>query len=126
MLSPANYELLKSFSDREEKPINRYEERTSMLVEADYLTVTKHIGDPMPNGKIRLRTHFTAHISQAGLDALLEFEKCRQQEAKAERQQRFDNKVSVASVLVPLITFILGLIIEHYAGIVGLLLSMFH
>lgn len=36
-----------------------------------------------------------------------------EQQAKNERQQRFDNKISVLSVLIPLITFIIGVLIEH-------------
>lgn len=58
-------------------------------------------------------------ITQAGRDALSEFEKVRDQQTKDERQQRFQNKVSVLSVLVPLATFFLGLVVEHYAGIIA-------
>ena len=58
-------------------------------------------------------------ITPAGEDALLEFERERNKEAKAERQQRFENKVSVANVLVPTITFFLGMIVEHFSGLVA-------
>lgn len=58
-------------------------------------------------------------ITHKGEDALSEFEQSRQKQAKDERQRRFQNKVSVAQVFVPLITFILGLIVEHYAGLVS-------
>ena len=44
-------------------------------------------------------------ITKAGRDALSEFEKVRDQQTKGERQQRFQNKVSVLSALVPLATF---------------------
>ncbi len=64
-------------------------------------------------------------LSPVGADALCAFEQEHQEKAKAERQQRFENKVSVASVLVPLITFFLGLIVEHYAGVVELVVSLF-
>lgn len=40
-----------------------------------------------------------------------------EQQAKQERQQRFENKISVANVLVPLFTFVLGLIVEHFDGV---------
>lgn len=58
-------------------------------------------------------------ITPAGEDALSEFEKARRKESEDKRQQRFQNQISVAQVLVPLITFILGLIVEHYAGLVS-------
>lgn len=58
-------------------------------------------------------------ITQAGRDALSEFEKVRDQQAEDKRQRRFQNKVSVLSALVPLATFFLGLVVEHYAGIIA-------
>lgn len=64
-------------------------------------------------------------ISPRGEDALAEFEKIHQQEAKAERQQSFENKISVASVLVPTATFLLGLLVEYFSDIVGTLLDVF-
>ena len=60
-------------------------------------------------------------ITPAGEDALSEFEKERRKEAEDKRQQRFQNQVSVAQVLIPLVTFILGLVVEHYAGLVSAL-----
>lgn len=60
-------------------------------------------------------------ITVAGENALAKFEEEHDRQAKAERQQRFQNKMSVAQVLIPLITFILGLIVEHYAGLVSAL-----
>lgn len=41
-----------------------------------------------------------------------------EQEAKNERQQRFENKISVLNLLVPLITFVIGLFVEHFAHII--------
>lgn len=41
-----------------------------------------------------------------------------EQEAKDERQQRFENKISILNLLVPLITFVIGLFVEHFAHIV--------
>lgn len=48
-----------------------------------------------------------------------------QDKADKKRQQRFDNKIAMASVLIPLITFILGLFVEHWAGIAQWFLSLF-
>ena len=64
-------------------------------------------------------------ISERGKDALFEFEQEREKQAKYERQQRFQNKVSIAQVLVPLITFVLGLVIEHCSGVLGVLFDLF-
>lgn len=64
-------------------------------------------------------------IEPAGLSALSCFEKSREEQAKNERQQRFQNKVAVATVLVPAITFVLGLVVEHFAGIMNLFFSLF-
>lgn len=38
-------------------------------------------------------------------------------EAKQEKQQCFENKIAIANLLIPLITYILGIFTEHYAGI---------
>ena len=64
-------------------------------------------------------------ITTSGKDAILQFEQHREEQAKNERQQRFQNKVAVATVLVPAITFVLGLVVEHFAGIMSLFLSLF-
>lgn len=65
-------------------------------------------------------------ISELGKDALYEFEKEREQQAKHERQQRFQNKISILNILVPFVTFFLGLVIEHYAGLLSWVASLFH
>ena len=49
----------------------------------------------------------------------------RKYQSEQKRQQRFDNKISVASVLVPLITFIFGIIVESQFDIVGFVISFF-
>ena len=64
-------------------------------------------------------------LTTAGWDLLDELDEAHEQQAKNERQQRFQNKISVASVLVPFITFLLGLAVEHWTGLAGLLLSLF-
>lgn len=66
------------------------------------------------------------HATQKGLAKLSEIENASAHKAKQEAQQRFQNKISVASVLVPAITFILGLITEHFSGVIGILAKMFH
>lgn len=59
------------------------------------------------------------YISDKGKAALEVWEEKRRKEAETKRQQRFQNQVSVAQVFVPLVTFVLGLVVEHYAGLVS-------
>ena len=70
-----------------------------------------------PYGKVPAPNRYV--LTVAGKDALSEFEKVRDQQAEDKRQRRFQNKVSVLSALVPLATFFLGLVVEHYAGIIA-------
>lgn len=53
-------------------------------------------------------------------------EKEAEQAAKDARQQRFDNKISIATLLVNLVFFIVGLVAEHFIGIVRFFASLFH
>ena len=65
------------------------------------------------------------YTSEAGKAYLHSQEQILEQQAKNERQQRFDNKISVLSVLIPLITFIIGVLIEHWVGLIDSFLSLF-
>ena len=65
-------------------------------------------------------------ITETGMDELRAFEKKSDEDAKQEKQRRFGNKLSVLNLLIPLITFIIGLLCEHYAGIVAFLTDLFH
>lgn len=65
-------------------------------------------------------------ITLEGSDRLDQLNQEAEDKAKQERQQRFDNKISVATLLVSLISFIAGVFVEHFAGIVALVLSFFH
>ena len=48
------------------------------------------------------------------------------QDAEKERERRFQKKIAIAQVLVPLITFILGILVEHLSGIAGIVLRILH
>lgn len=63
----------------------------------------------------------TWSITSLGEDVLSEFEQKREQQAKDERDRRFNQKISIAQVFVPLVTFLLGLVVEHYSGLVSAL-----
>lgn len=49
----------------------------------------------------------------------------REQVSKQECQQRFDNKISVANLLIPLVTFILGFFVDHCPEVFSFLSSIF-
>lgn len=65
------------------------------------------------------------HIQPAGRMAYEEAQESRKQQTDQKGQKRFENKVSVASVLVPCITFVLGLVVEFYAGVVEWMFRLF-
>ena len=48
------------------------------------------------------------------------------QTAKDERQQRFNNKIAVATLLIQLVSFIFGILAEHYVGIFNWISALFH
>ena len=64
-------------------------------------------------------------LSTNGNDELYAYEQQRIEHTDNKRQQRFSNRIAVLSVLMPLITFILGLFVEHWTGIAQWFLSLF-
>ena len=40
------------------------------------------------------------------------------QDAEKERERRFQKKIAIAQVLVPLITFILGIVVDHFSDLI--------
>lgn len=53
------------------------------------------------------------------------FKDCTHNQAENKRQQRFQNKIAILNVLVPIITFFIGIFVEHFTNIVGLVISFF-
>lgn len=49
----------------------------------------------------------------------------RYNQACEERQQSFDNKISIASILIPLVTFLIGIIVEACTNITQIIFSLF-
>ena len=64
-------------------------------------------------------------LTHLGATAYEQANEDRKHQADQKRQQRFENKISVASVLVPLITFFLGVIVESQVNIVEWFRSLF-
>ena len=116
MIAPNVYDELIKFKDG---PVHSPEGPSPMveyLQEQKYISVTKK--DMFSNFEVRAVTWV---ITGRGESALSEFEDVRKKEAEQKEQQRFQNKVSVASILIPLITFVLGIVVEHFIGIIGVL-----
>lgn len=75
-----------------------------------------------------IESPFCSDILVTTSEGNIAFEKSQQerkQDAEKKRQQSFDNKISIASVLVPAITFILGLVVEHFTDCVSFLIEFF-
>lgn len=83
-------------------------------LESEKLVYTKPLSEPI---------YF---ITEKGLGKLQEIEDESAQKSENKTQQRFNRKIAIAQVLVPLITFIFGILIEHYAGIISWIVSRFH
>ena len=64
-------------------------------------------------------------ITPRGEDALAEFEYVHNKDSQDERHQRFDRKMQILNIAIPLITFIAGLLAEHFSGIVSWIVSLF-
>ena len=64
-------------------------------------------------------------LTSLGISAYEDAYQSRKENSEKKRQQRFENKMSIASVLVPFITFIIGIIVEAKVNIVEWFLSLF-
>lgn len=87
-------------------------------LEQSHLFKCGYISESMDSSKIRIIPKGNARLS--------ELEQIRAQNAERKKQQSFENKISIANVLVPFVTFILGVFVEHWAGIVDWVLYLFH
>ena len=65
-------------------------------------------------------------ITEHGKAGLYDLEQIAAKHTEDKRQQRFQNKISVLTALVPLITFILGLLFDHFLDVVDVIISLFH
>lgn len=102
-----------------EQPVRRPDGPTEMiryLTNQGYIHVLENTVSP---GMIIFPTAW--EITVKGISALSEFEEVRRKESEDKRQQHLQNQIAIAQVLVPLITFILGLVVEHFSGIVGII-----
>lgn len=64
-------------------------------------------------------------VTDKGRALLAEYDEALRKESEALSQQKFQNRISIIQVVVPVLTFIMGLLIEHFSGIVGLIEKCF-
>ena len=76
------------------------------------------VGYELPDGGVSTNPTKWA-ITPAGQSALQLFKEVAKQHANDESQRRFQNKVSVLNILVPFLTFILGVLVEYFSGVVA-------
>lgn len=98
--------------------------------------INRHFGTPIATGYaidelieaklvVPVLCSDKVELTSLGANAYEQAEEERRNQAEQKIQQRFDNKISVASVLVPLITFFLGIIVEFQVNIVDWFLALF-
>lgn len=68
----------------------------------------------------------TISITDEGRLALAAMNQELDEKAERKKQQSFQNKLSVANILVPFVTFFLGIMVEHWSGLVDLVIKLFH
>ena len=68
----------------------------------------------------------TLSITDEGRLALAAMNQELDEKAERKKQQSFQNKLSVANILVPFVTFFLGVMVEHWSGLVDLVIKLFH
>ena len=64
-------------------------------------------------------------VSEHGEAELLEMEYRKRKDDEEAAQRKIQNKISMAQVLTPVITFILGLFVEYFGNIVGFVMKLF-
>lgn len=124
MLSESNYNALVKFRG-ESIPISAKE----MTDEISYF---KEIGYIAPDefGFCEKRNEFFSlavsyKLTPRGEDALAEFEYVHNKDTKEERRQSLDRKMQILNITIPLVTFVAGLLAEHFSGIVSWVISLF-
>lgn len=140
-LNDLDYEELSKFKNGPREVPDIRSPRLQRLIDSGYLEASAYM--QLPDGDC-VSTHY--RLTLAGEDALARYEKMRDQRAKDEERQSLEDErrkeekalqevqtrasvraswAAVAQVVVPVITFIIGLLVEHWTGIVNLIFSVF-
>lgn len=127
MLSDGNYnELVKFRSGPIELPYGE-NKRIQILEDSEFIEC---INQKTVDRSISSMTYFevvskTYKLTSRGEDELLEFENVCRKQADDKAHQSRQEKIAIAQVIVPAFTFVLGLFVEHFSGIVETVLSFF-
>lgn len=62
------------------------------------------------------------HITPFGVHSLSAFDDEQMRIVDAKHQRKIDNRFKVISIVAPIVTFLLGLFVDHYTDVVGFLL----
>ena len=124
-MTELKFEILKLLYNDEYRKVSEIEILNSRLDKLDNIYYALKELDHC--GYIETEYGTDAYIlSSSGACAFEMAQQERDKASKKEKQQRFDNKMSVASVLVPFITFVFGIFAEHYMGIFRFIALLFH
>lgn len=90
-------------------------------------TQTKHAIDDLIATKLIARVPCSDKVKLLpnGSQAYEQSEEERRRDAENKKQQRFQNKISYASVLVPIITFLLGVVVEFKTHVADFFIHLF-
>lgn len=124
MLSDADYRVLVRFKDSLPRRCPRADPRLQALIDKDFIRAaikTEWVHEP--DGRPVETTYRTAAITLKGVDALLEFEQVAHDKAEDKREKRFDRKFQVVLLFV---SFLLGLLTEHFTAVISFALGLFH
>lgn len=123
MLSPYDYELLSRFrnapqapqSDQERWEFNRLQREGYIFPEqTEDLNVSESTGQCAIFWK----------ITEKGEAFLKEADEVARKNAQKEHHERLQTKLGIAQLLLSLISFVLGLVIEHFAGIADFIFGL--
>ena len=119
MLTPAEYDLLVQYRLSRPAPTAPEKRLFEMFIEQKLVSIAEIFFEK------GIPKH-TWSVTASGEHELVMYEEKVKQHTANERQKRFENKIAVLNILILLITFIAGMIADHFSGIVGRLLSLFH
>lgn len=75
---------------------------------------------------ITITPNFTAaYLTPMGANAYEEAKENREKQSQNKKQQRFDNKIAIASVFISLISFVTGVVVETNLDVWSWFLSLF-
>ena len=124
-LSTRSTEILKIIQTHPRIDVNTlYRDYSVSLDELESLVRCRYVERPIydvQNGVVRYRNEFS--LTLEGLSALEKLEEHLRNETEEKAYKR--RQIAVLQVLVPAITLILGLIVEHFSGIAAWAFELF-